>query len=73
MKRGDDEIRMKDFLGTKTLTSDDLEQMLDDYYDERGWNIETGLPTREKLVELDLEDIADDLAQRGILPTKHLK
>jgi aldehyde:ferredoxin oxidoreductase len=68
MKRGDDEIRMKDFLGIKVLTADDLEKLLDDYYDERGWNIETGLPTREKLVELDLEDIADDLAKQRILP-----
>jgi aldehyde:ferredoxin oxidoreductase len=42
--------------------------MLDDYYDERGWDIETGIPTREKLEELGLEDTADDLAERGILP-----
>jgi aldehyde:ferredoxin oxidoreductase len=71
LKRGDEEVRMKDFLGIKVLTPDDLEKMLDDYYDERGWDIQTGLPTREKLVELGLEDIANDLAERGVLPARH--
>jgi aldehyde:ferredoxin oxidoreductase len=32
----------------------ELEPMLDDYYRARGWNVETGLPTREKLEELGL-------------------
>jgi aldehyde:ferredoxin oxidoreductase len=32
--------------------------MKDDYYKLRGWDIETGIPTREKLVELGLEDVA---------------
>ena len=71
LKRGDEVVRMKDFLGIKVLTPDDLEKMLDDYYDERGWDIKTGLPTREKLAELGLNDIADDLARQGILPTGH--
>jgi len=33
----------------------ELEPMLDEYYRARGWDGETGLPTREKLAELDLE------------------
>jgi aldehyde:ferredoxin oxidoreductase len=28
---------------------------LDDYYDERGWDKESGIPTPEKLKELGLE------------------
>jgi aldehyde:ferredoxin oxidoreductase len=28
--------------------------MLDEYYEARGWDVETGLPTEEKLRELDL-------------------
>jgi aldehyde:ferredoxin oxidoreductase len=28
--------------------------MLDEYYRARGWDVETGLPTREKLEELGL-------------------
>ena len=32
----------------------ELEPMLDEYYRARGWDIETGLPTRNKLNELGL-------------------
>jgi aldehyde:ferredoxin oxidoreductase len=36
-----------------------LKQILDEYYDERGWDVETGVPTREKLSSLGLQNIAD--------------
>jgi aldehyde:ferredoxin oxidoreductase len=39
----------------------DLESMLSAYYDARGWNKETGRPSREKLIELGLEDLAKEL------------
>ena len=39
----------------------DLEGMLIAYYQARGWDLETGKPSREKLLELGLEDIAEDL------------
>jgi aldehyde:ferredoxin oxidoreductase len=32
----------------------ELKTMLDEYYTARGWDVRTGLPTPEKLVELDL-------------------
>jgi aldehyde:ferredoxin oxidoreductase len=35
--------------------------MLSAYYEARGWDAETGKPSREKLVELGLEEIANDL------------
>ncbi len=38
-----------------------LDYMLDQYYEFRGWDKKTGIPTREKLQELGLTDIADDL------------
>jgi aldehyde:ferredoxin oxidoreductase len=38
------------------------EGMLDDYYRLRGWD-ENGIPTREKLKSLGLDDIADVLDQ----------
>jgi aldehyde:ferredoxin oxidoreductase len=41
-------------------------RLLDEYYDERDWDLETGLPTREKLVELGLGDVAEDLKRMGI-------
>ena len=39
------------------LTSQDVDKLLDDYYDESGWDRETTAPTTAKLRELDLEDI----------------
>lgn len=38
-----------------------LEKMLDYYYEFRGWNKRTGIPTREKLEELELKYVADSL------------
>jgi aldehyde:ferredoxin oxidoreductase len=32
--------------------------MLDEYYQARGWDVQTGLPTPEKLVELGLQETA---------------
>jgi aldehyde:ferredoxin oxidoreductase len=46
------------------ISKDDLKQMLDEYYTARGWDVATGSPTREKLVELGLEYVAADLAGR---------
>jgi len=42
------------------------EQLLSTYYKFKGWNHD-GIPTREKLEELDLGYVADDLEMRGIL------
>jgi aldehyde:ferredoxin oxidoreductase len=39
-----------------------LEQMLNEYYKERGWDVETGMPTRAKLAELGLEGVVDELS-----------
>lgn len=39
----------------------ELDQMLDEYYTARGWDVKTGSPTREKLLELGLESAADQL------------
>jgi len=41
--------------------------MLDDYYKTRGWDVETGLQPRKKLVELGLEHIADELEKRDAI------
>jgi len=39
----------------------DLEGMLIAYYQHRGWDLETGKPSREKLSELGMDDVAQDL------------
>ena len=43
------------------ISKSDLKQMLDEYYTERGWDINTGVPTRAKLQELGLGYVADQL------------
>jgi aldehyde:ferredoxin oxidoreductase len=37
------------------ISQEELEEMLDNYYDLRGWDKQTGNPTREKLEDLGLE------------------
>jgi aldehyde:ferredoxin oxidoreductase len=43
------------------LDSQSLEQMKDAYYDLRGWDISTGVPTPKKLHELDLDYLIPQL------------
>ncbi|MHA2323079.1 MAG: aldehyde ferredoxin oxidoreductase C-terminal domain-containing protein, partial [Candidatus Thorarchaeota archaeon] len=44
----------------------DLDHMLDDYYEFRGCDRETGFPKEAKLKELDLEFVVKDLKPRGM-------
>ncbi len=39
----------------------DFEGMLSAYYEARGWDVETGKPSREKLIGLGLQEVAQDL------------
>jgi aldehyde:ferredoxin oxidoreductase len=41
-------------------------KMMGEYYELRGWD-SSGLQTKQKLVELDLEDIAEGLEPRGLI------
>jgi aldehyde:ferredoxin oxidoreductase len=59
IKSGDRELRMMDYYKTTVLTEKDMDRMLDDYYDERGWDRDRGAPTLEKLSELGLEEFSD--------------
>jgi aldehyde:ferredoxin oxidoreductase len=45
-----------------------FEALKDRYYELRGWDVNTGWPTRAKLEELGLKDVADELASIGKLP-----
>lgn len=47
--------------GSTAGKSPDMDLMLKDYYTFRKWDWKTGKPTKEKLVELGMEDIARDL------------
>jgi len=45
----------------KPLTQEMLDGMLDNYYELRGWDRKTGIPTRAKLEEMGLKFVADEL------------
>jgi len=47
--------------GSTSGVSPDMELLLKDYYDFRKWDWGTGKPTRQKLVELGLDDAAGEL------------
>ena len=51
----------------KKIEREDFEKLKSEYYELRGWNKENGFPTREKLTELELEDIAVNLQESGLL------
>lgn len=67
-RRADEELHLTDLLKSHTLSKGDIEVLLDDYYDERGWDVGKGIPTRQKLRELGLDDVAQSLANSNLLP-----
>jgi aldehyde:ferredoxin oxidoreductase len=50
------ETWLKDYYNTRKLTRGDIEKLLDDYYEERGWD-KNGVPTEKTLAELQLTGI----------------
>lgn len=58
MKTGAGEVPMMDYYKQKVITKSDTERMLDEYYEARGWNRDTGAPLPEKLKALGLEKFA---------------
>jgi aldehyde:ferredoxin oxidoreductase len=52
------ESYLHDHFGRR-FSRDDVHRMLDDYYEKRGWDIDRGVPTKEKLVELGLGEFVD--------------
>lgn len=57
----DGEQRLTDYYRKKSFTQEDLEKLLDAYYEDRGWDIESGIPTREKLSSLGLKEFIKDV------------
>ncbi len=43
-----------DYYGRRRIDEEAFEEILDHYYDERGWDVATGTPTPEKLEALGL-------------------
>ncbi|MBA7662119.1 hypothetical protein ES703_70144 [subsurface metagenome] len=40
-----------------------INRLLDEYYELRGWNKRKGVPTKSKLIGLDLDYVADELSE----------
>lgn len=45
-------LPLTDYYRTRVITRDDMNKLLDDYYEARGWDVKTGNPTKERLTEL---------------------
>lgn len=43
------------------LSREEINAFLDKYYELRGWNRKSGIPTKEKLVELGLEEVTEEI------------
>lgn len=50
-----------------TVDENTMDSLLNEYYEERGWDVETGKPTKEKLVALGLENAANELKSSGLI------
>jgi aldehyde:ferredoxin oxidoreductase len=44
-----------------------FEKMKDEYYQLRGWDVNTGLQTKAALEEAGLHDVVQELEQRGLI------
>jgi aldehyde:ferredoxin oxidoreductase len=51
----------------KPFTQEMLDSMLDNYYEMRGWNKNTGIPTKKTLEAIGLENAAQELERLGKL------
>jgi aldehyde:ferredoxin oxidoreductase len=49
-----------------TVDRQEFEKMKTEYYEHRGWDPATGYPTKTKLEELGMKDVAEDLGKRGL-------
>ncbi len=50
------------------LSREEVENVLNEYYELREWDRATGLPTAKKLNDLGLQDLASDLQRLGKIP-----
>jgi len=52
----------------RTVKAEDLELMKEEFYRGMDWDVETGLPTRNCLERLELQDVAEKMEAAGRLP-----
>jgi aldehyde:ferredoxin oxidoreductase len=49
------------------FTLAEYDRVLDEWYEKRGCDLRTGIPTRAELIRCGLKDVAEDLRERNIL------
>lgn len=52
---------LTDYHRIRELSREDILKLLDDYYDERGWDKQSGVPGKDKLRELGLDKLANNV------------
>ena len=53
--------------GTDKMDREDWEKSLDMFYAAMGWDVETGIPTRETMEKFGLSDVANKMAELGLI------
>ncbi len=53
--------------GTDKLDREDMEKAMDMFYQELGWDVKTGSPTKATLVKFGLTDVVAELEKRNLL------
>jgi len=61
-----EELHLRHYFGNP-MGREDAEKMLDEYYDERGWDKTTGIPTLKKLTALGMGQVAEELKRYSIV------
>jgi len=54
LKFGETKLEIQNFFGSTIITPEIATQLIDDYYDERGWDKSNGLPSQNKLKNFNL-------------------
>ncbi len=60
-----EEVYLQDYAKTHRIDKDEAESILSSYYEERRWNPENSVPTKEKLIDLGLDFAVEDLEDKG--------
>lgn len=64
---GDDKDRIPFTKGTIQMDKGDIQKAMGMFYEEVGWDEETGAPTRETYRRLGLPDVAEELGKKGLI------
>ncbi len=64
LKKEEGRLWLMDYFKTTSIDRAMIEKIFDEYYQEKGWDVKKGIPTREKLESLGLREMAEDLGEK---------